>query len=125
MLSGIASLVRVNFDSDNQLISGSYYQNKYSEQENRQFAAEFEAITLKMVACLDQQLAPEDPQMQSAVREHYEFCLKFWTPNRESYKSLALGFALPTGYNETYEGYRPGLGNFIYQAAVHFADTEL
>lgn len=115
----------MNFDQDNQLIGGSYYQNNFSEQENQQYAQQFEAITLKMVAALDAQQQIESPQMQQAVREHYEFCLKFWKPNRESYKSLALSFTLPTAYNETYEGYRTGLGNYVYQAMVHFADTEL
>jgi hypothetical protein len=115
----------VNFGQENQLISGSYYQNNYSQAENEQFTQIFEAITLKMVAALDAGEAAESAVMQAAVREHYEFCLRFWKPDRESYKSLALSFALPTGFNETYEGYRAGLGNYIYRAAVHFADTQL
>ena len=115
----------MNFDDQNNLVVGSYYQNSYSNEENQQFTKEFSAITQKMVACLDEGLEPEHEQMQDAVREHYEFCLRFWTPDRESYKSLAMSFALPTAYNETYEAEREGLGDYIYQAATHFADTNL
>ena len=115
----------MNFDDTNNLVVGSYYQNNYSNEENQQFTKAFSAITQKMVACLDEGLEPEHEQMQDAVREHYEFCLRFWTPDRESYKSLALSFELPTGYNETYEAQREGLGNYIYQASTHFADTNL
>jgi hypothetical protein len=36
-----------------------------------------------------------------------------------------MSFALPTGYNEAYDSQREGLGNYIYQAATHFADKNL
>ena len=78
-----------------------------------------------MVSCLDQSLTADSAEMQQAVRKHYEFCLKFWQPDRESYKSLAMSFVLPTGYRETYEGFREGLGKYIYDAAVIFADKNL
>lgn len=115
----------MNFGQDNQLIGGSYYQNNFSQEQNQEFTQQFEAITLKMVAALDSGETIDSEPMQQAVREHFEFCSRFWKPDRESYKSLALSFTLPTAYNETYEGYRAGLGNFVYQAMVHFADTQL
>jgi len=78
--------VGVNFDDKNNLVVGSYYQNNYSSEENQQFTKEFAAITEKMISCLDEGLEPEHQKMQDAVKEHYEFCLRFWTPDRESYK---------------------------------------
>ncbi len=113
------------FDSKDNLITGSYYQNNYSQEENQKFASQFESITHKMVACLDQSLPASSEQMQQAVKEHFDFCLQFWTPDKESYKSLALSYILPTPYKETYEGYREGLGQYIYEAVVEFADREL
>ncbi len=109
----------------NNFIAGSYYQNNYSNEQNQQFTIEFNAITEQMVSCLDQSLTADSAEMQQAVRKHYEFCLKFWQPDRESYKSLAMSFVLPTGYRETYEGFREGLGKCIYDAAVIFADKNL
>ncbi len=108
--------------NDNYLHAG-LYQNKYSEQENQQFAAIFDQITKKMVASMQAGESFDSQAMQQAVREHYEFCLRFWTPNREAYKSLAMSFILPTGYRDTYEGYAPGLGKYVYDAITHFADT--
>jgi len=113
------------FDSKDNLITGSYYQNNYSQEENQKFASQFDAITQQMVSCLDQQLPANSEQMQQAVKAHYDFCLQFWTPNRESYKSLALSYILPSPYRDTYEGYREGLGQYIYNAVVEFADREL
>jgi hypothetical protein len=113
------------FDSKDNLIAGSYYQNNYTQEENQKFAVQFDAITREMVSYLDQGLASDSEQMQQAVRKHFEFCLQFWKPGRESYKSLALSFILPSPYRDTYEGYRSGLGQYIYEAMVEFADREL
>ena len=113
------------FDSKDNLIAGSYYQNNYTNEENQQFALQFDAITQEMVSCLNSGLSPEDPRMQQQVKAHYEFCLQFWKPNRESYKSLALSYILPGPYRDSYEGYREGLGQYIYEAVVSFADREL
>lgn len=110
--------------NDNYLHAG-LYQNNYSEQENRDFAAIFDQITKKMVASLQAGESFDSAAMQQAVREHYEFCLRFWTPNREAYKSLALSFILPTGYRDTYEGYAQGLGKYVYDAITYFTDTNL
>ena len=113
------------FDSKDNLIAGSYYQNNYTQEENQKFTAQFDAITRAMVECLDQGLSADSEQMQSQVKKHYEFCLQFWKPNRESYKSLALSYILPSPYRDSYEGYREGLGQYIYEAVVSFADREL
>ncbi len=110
--------------NDNYLHAGLYH-NKYTEQENQQFAQVFDEITKKMVVALEAGESFDSVAMQAAVREHYEFCLRFWTPNREAYKSLALSFILPTGYRDTYESYAEGLGKYVYDAITHFADTNL
>jgi hypothetical protein len=110
---------------DESFVAGSYHQNNYSKEQNQQFAAQFDAITLQMVQHLDAGLSYNSHEMQQAIQKHYDFCLQFWTPNRESYKSLAMSYVLPTGFNETYEGYRKGLGKYIYDAVCHFADTNL
>ena len=111
--------------NDQNFIAGSYYQNNYSQEQNNQFAVQFDLITKQMVEHLEAGLAFSSDEMQAAVLKHYDFCLQFWTPNRESYKSLAMGYVLPTGYRDTYEGYREGLGKYIYDAVCHFADTKL
>ena len=111
--------------NDESFVAGSYHQNNFSKEQNQQFAVQFDAITQEMVANLEAGLSYSSDEMQAAIQKHYDFCLQFWTPNRESYKSLAMSYVLPTGYNETYEGYRKGLGKYIYDAACHFADTNL
>ena len=111
--------------NDESFVAGSYHQNNYSKEQNQQFAVQFDAITQEMVGHLEAGLSYSSEEMQAAIQKHYDFCLQFWTPNRESYKSLAMSYVLPTGFNETYEVYRKGLGKYIDDAACHFADANL
>lgn len=110
---------------NDEYLSGSYYQNGYSKEQNQNFAVEFDQITRKMLVVLDSGHSYSSKAMQDVVREYYNWILQFWTPDRESFKSLAMNYVLPTGYRDTYEGYREGLGKFVYDGICHFADNEL
>ena len=104
--------------------SGQYV-NNYSEAENKQFTAAFSQITEGFRVAMGQGLGGEDEKVQELVRQHYEFCLQFWKPDRESYKSLAMSYILPSPYQESYEAVAKGLGQYHYDAMVIFADKNL
>jgi len=104
--------------------SGQYV-NKFSEAENKQFSVAFDEITQGFKAALEQGLEASDDSVQELVRRHYEFCLQFWKPNRESYKALAMSYILPSPYQESYESVAKGLGKYHYDAIVIFADKNL
>jgi hypothetical protein len=74
---------------------------------------------------MEQGLATSDEAVQDLVKRHYEFCLQFWKPDRESYKSLAMSYILPSPYQESYEAIAKGLGKYHYDAIVLFADENL
>ena len=101
------------------------YANNYSEAENKQFTAAFSQITEGFRVAMEQGLGAEDEKVQELVRQHYEFCLQFWKPDRDSYKSLAMSYILPSPYQESYEAVSKGLGQFHYDAIVIFADQNL
>jgi hypothetical protein len=104
--------------------SGQYV-NKFSETESKQFSVAFDEITQGFKAAMEQGLEAGDASVQELVRKHYEFCLQFWKPNRESYKALAMSYILPSPYQESYEAVAKGLGKFHYDAIVTFADKNL
>ena len=101
------------------------YVNKFSEQENQQFTAIFGQITSAFAEAMEQRIAPESLEVQDLVRQHFEFCLRFWKPDRESYKSLAMSYILPSEYRDAYESVKPGLGKYHYDAIIYFADHNL
>ena len=104
--------------------SGQYV-NNYSEAENKQFTAAFSQITERFKVAMNQGHGAEHESVQELVRQHYEFCLQFWKPDRESYKSLAMSYILPSPYQESYESVAKGLGQYHYEAMVIFADKNL
>jgi hypothetical protein len=101
------------------------YQNNYTQSENNQFTLEFSEITKGFVEALSEGLEPASDQVQELVRKHYEFCSKFWTPNKEAYQSLAMSYILPTPYRDTYEAEAKGLGKYHYDAIVIWSEKNL
>jgi hypothetical protein len=101
------------------------FANNYSEAENRQFTAIFGEITEGFKVAMGQGLSSDHETVQDLVRQHYEFCLQFWKPDRETYKSLAMSYIIPSPYQESYEAVAKGLGKFHYNAIVIFADKNL
>jgi 1,2-phenylacetyl-CoA epoxidase catalytic subunit len=110
---------------DSSFIPGDYAAASYTAEQSSQFAQAFSSITQKMICSLGDGLPPESDAMQEAVREHYEFILRFWKPDRETYKSLAMSYILPTEFNEHYAAQADGLGQYIYKAVCVFADENL
>ena len=106
-------------------IQAGQYTNNYTEQENQQFTAEFGAITDAFAAAMVDGAARDAERVQQIVAAHYAFCSKFWTPTREAYKSLAMSYILPSPYRDSYENHTPGLGQYIYNAIVVWADNNL
>lgn len=101
------------------------FQNNYSKEQNAQFTAQFAAITNAFKDAQNAGVAVTDPKVQDLVREHYEFCLQFWTPSRAAYKALAQGYLFPTDYRDTYENVSPGLAKYHHDAIVIWADQNL
>jgi hypothetical protein len=99
--------------------------NNYTAAENREFTATFAEITEGFKAAMQECLLASDPKVLELVNQHYQFCLQFWKPNKESYKSLALSYILPSPYQESYEAVAKGLGQYHYDAIVIFADEKL
>jgi hypothetical protein len=103
----------------------SQFVNNYTAAENREFTSTFAEITEGFRVAMAEGLIASNPEVQELVNQHYQFCLQFWKPNRETYKSLALSYTLPSPYQESYEAVAKGLGQYHYDAIVIFADKNL
>jgi hypothetical protein len=101
------------------------FTNNYSKQQNQEFTAAFSAITDIFLDAMNKGMSVEEPDVQDAVRQHYEFCSQFWKPNREAYTGLALSYILPSPYRDSYEEIAPGLGKYHYDAIVVWANNNL
>lgn len=103
----------------------SLYANNFTQQENQRFTEQFAVITDAMATHLRDGVATADEAVQDLIRQHYEFCLQFWTPTKDAYKSLAMSYLMPSPYRDAYESVEPGLGKFHYDAIVEWANRNL
>ena len=106
-------------------IRAGQFRNEYTEAENKSFTEQFGAITTAMAHAMAEGISVSDDRVQQLIRQHYDFCLQFWTPTREAYKSLAMSYILPSEYRDSYESVAPGLGKYHYDAIVVWADANL
>ena len=106
-------------------IHSEQYVNNYSKEENQKFTQVFGELTQKFAEKMKEQVAASDTEVQELVKQHYEFCLQFWQPTKEAYKSLAMSYILPSPYRDSYEAVAPGLGQYHYDAICIWADINL
>lgn len=106
-------------------IHSEQFVNNYSKQENEKFTQVFGELTLKFAEQMKANTPPSDDLVQTLVKEHYEFCLQFWKPTKEAYKSLAMSYILPSVYRDSYEEVAKGLGQYHYEAICIWADKNL
>lgn len=103
----------------------SLYNQNYSKEDQAKFKEEFMKITLDFVEAKKSGLLASDPIVQNLVKLHYEFVSKFWNPDKETYKNLAMNYILPTQYKDSYEEVEIGLGKYTYDAVVIWANENL
>jgi len=106
-------------------IHGEAYGGSYTAEQNEQFVAEFGAIMLELREAFLAGEAITSDAAQQAIAKHYDFCLKFWTPTRDAYKSLAMSYLLPSPYRDSIEAVEPGLAKYNHDAIVIWADANL
>lgn len=106
-------------------IHSEQYQNNYSKEENQKFTEVFGELTQKFAVCMQNGESASSEGVQALVKEHFEFCLQFWTPTKEAYKSLAMSYILPSPYKDSYEEVATGLGKYHYDAICIWADKNL
>lgn len=111
--------------SDRFSYHSSLYQNNFSKEQNQRFTQEFGELTQRFADAMKSGVLPSDPSVQALVKEHFEFCLQFWKPNREAYQTLAMSYILPSPYRDSYETVAQGLGKYHYDALMIWADENL
>jgi hypothetical protein len=97
----------------------------YTEGQEAQFKVEHDAIANAIAEQKRKGALFSDPDVQTLIADHYALVKKFWTPNKQAYKSLALTYLLDPAFKETYESFEPGLASYIKSAIEIWADKNL
>lgn len=105
--------------------NASLYNQKYTQEENQRFTEQFGELTQEFAIAMLNGESAESEHVQTLVSRHFKFCLQFWTPTREAYKSLAMSYILPSPYRDSYENVAVGLGKYHYDAIIYWADRNI
>lgn len=85
---------------------------------------EFDSICHELTALLQKQFKSNSTEVMTAIRRHYHWLKRFWTPTRESYAGHGQ-FIEESELSKAYEKYHPQLPRFISEAIQIFSKQEL
>lgn len=66
---------------------------------------------------------PASPEVQAAIRKHYDHLNNFYTPNPEMYRGLGSMYVSDVRFRAHYDKYAKGLADFIKKAIDVFCDN--
>lgn len=79
----------------------------------------------RFAAILRRGVAPDAPEAQELVGEHYRAVADFWTPDRASYAGLGQVYVEDARFRQRYDALAPGLAEFLRDATAIYAEREL
>jgi MerR family transcriptional regulator, thiopeptide resistance regulator len=94
----------------------------WTMQDWQKSGKEFDAICKDLAIHLEQGNSVDSPQVQTIIKRHYEWLKKFWTPNKESYIGLGIGYT-EKEWNERFEPYHPKLAQYLAEGMNFFAEN--
>lgn len=88
---------------------------------------EFDRICKELSKAMEKGLKIDSTEVQDIIASHHKWIKQFWTPNRESYTGLGLGY-MEFEWKKAFAPYdanHPRLAKFLSEAMRVFADREL
>lgn len=85
--------------------------------------AEWAGIEDRVVALLDS--APDAPEVQAVIADHYRWITRHWTPDRESYTGLGRLYVDSPDFRARFDARDPRLAEFLRDAIAVYAQASL
>ena len=118
----------VNRYGDDALLSIKEAKAKnHTQKEQEAFFMEWESILTDLANLFKTGLEPSSAQVQAVIKRHYQFLHNFWTPNKDSYIGVTLGytdFAWKKAF-EKVDDHHPRIAQYFAKAAKIFAERNL
>lgn len=97
---------------------------KFSKEEWERSQKEMDVMMKTLASLMKKGYLPESPDVQALIKQHYRWIKKFWTPTRDSYIGLGLGY---TGFEwksffKAYDSEHPRLASYLATGMKVFAE---
>lgn len=97
---------------------------KWTKQDEENFKKEWEEICKELTHLLEKNSKANTKEVQKAIRKHYLWLSKCWTPTKESYAGHGQ-LIRDSDLRKAYEVHHTQLPEFISEAIEFFANKEL
>lgn len=118
-------IARYGEDSTDLILESKEKMQQWSKQDYLDSQQELEKINKQMTEILEAGHSPESEQTQTAIRTHFNFIRRFYTPTKEVYSGLGDLYVEHPDFRKLYDSYHPQLAEFFRDAMKVFADQEL
>ncbi|GIL40013.1 MerR family transcriptional regulator [Roseiterribacter gracilis] len=100
----------------------------WSRDEQLAIKNEGDALTRDLAVLAREGAMPDEPRVLAAVRRHHDWVAQSWAPRmptRISYSELAKLYVEHEQFRAHYDGFTPGLADWLAAAMKSFAEREL
>lgn len=100
---------------------------QWTKADWEKYKRESDANMKELVQLMHRQFSASSPEVQTVVRNNYEWLKKFWTPDRESFAALGQLYTEFEWkkYFSKYDSSHPKLAQFLAEGMQVFAEQEL
>jgi len=94
----------------------------WTDEDYKRIAKEGEKWTKKLAEMRNKEFAPESPEIQEMVSQHYNSLRSFYEPNLEMYKGLGQMYVDDPRFTAYYDRFGKGLAIFLRDAMLIFVE---
>lgn len=97
----------------------------WSKEDYLDSQAEADQIHRRLAEAMNKGLKHNSEEVQALIRRHLQWVSRFYTPTAEIYSGLGDLYVEHEDFNKMYEGYRPGLAEYLRDGMKVLAEREL
>jgi DNA-binding transcriptional MerR regulator len=111
--------VRPHFENSREVVKG-WNKDDYAKAQQ-----EWDDLDNRAIVLIQQGIAPDAPEAQSLMSDHYAAVSRFWTPNATAYTNLGGYYVEHADFRARYDAKDPRLAEFWRDAMATYAQGNL
>ncbi|WP_283657605.1 TipAS antibiotic-recognition domain-containing protein [Paenibacillus sp. RC343] len=97
----------------------------WSKEDYLDSQAEADQIHRQLAEAMNKGLKHNSEEVQALIRRHLQWVSRFYTPTAEIYSGLGDLYVEHEDFRKMYEGYEPGLAEYLRDGMKVLAEREL
>ncbi|MBE0341405.1 MerR family transcriptional regulator [Paenibacillus sp. 28ISP30-2] len=116
---------RYGHEADEKIQESKTATKNWSKEDYLDSQAEADQIHRQLAEAMNKGLKHSSEEVQALIRRHLQWVSRFYTPTAEIYSGLGDLYVEHEDFSKMYEGYRPGLAEYLRDGMKVLAKREL